>query len=86
MRIPPALRQIRIVRPAGRAYHAVMRHLLCGALGAGLVLALMSWPAAAQPVAEAQDSGAWLAAVLAVLLLLIVLIGSFMGSRRGHQD
>ncbi|MEM9883637.1 MAG: hypothetical protein AAF800_12045 [Planctomycetota bacterium] len=50
----------------------------------GLTLAAL--PAAAQPVAEAQESGGWLAFMVMIGLVVLIAIGSFMSSRRGHQD
>jgi uncharacterized membrane protein len=56
-------------------------------LALGLLLVLFTaGPALAQPVADAKETPTWLAAVLAVLILVLLAIGSFMGSRRGHQD
>ena len=40
----------------------------------------------AQPVAETKPANDWLAPIVAVFLVVIIAVGSFMGSRRGHQD
>ncbi|MEM6459667.1 MAG: hypothetical protein AAF710_09795 [Planctomycetota bacterium] len=50
----------------------------------GLTLAVL--PASAQPVAEAQDAPGWLAFMVMIGLVVLIAIGSFMSSRRGHQD
>ena len=51
-----------------------------------LTLLLAAGPAVAQPVEKAPDASPWLAVVAAIFLVLLVCIGSFMSSRRGHQD
>ncbi len=59
----------------------------CRALGFTALAAL--GPAAAtyaQPVADAKDNNDWLAAIAAVFLVVLLALGSFVGSRRGHQD
>jgi len=51
-----------------------------------LVVAAVNLPVWAQPVTEAKDSGSWIATVFAIVLCIGVAVGSFTGSRRGHQD
>ena len=51
-----------------------------------ITLTLTAVSASAQPVADAKEAPTWLAAVLAILIVVVVALGSFMGSRRGHQD
>ncbi len=65
-------------------YHPPMRNRFrhLSALTA-LALAL---PAAGQDVAKATDAGGWIAIVIAIVLVVGILVGSFMSSRRTHQD
>lgn len=52
-----------------------------------LTLVFTAAPAAlAQPVAEAKPTAGWLAFMVMIVLLIAIAIGSFMSSRRGHQD
>ncbi len=52
-----------------------------------LTLVFTAAPAAlAQPVAEAKPVAGWLAFMVMIVLLIVIAIGSFMSSRRGHQD
>lgn len=48
--------------------------------------ALMSGPALAQPVGSTPERSEWLSLVVAVLLVALVCVGAFMGSKRGHLD
>ena len=49
-------------------------------------LLLMGPFAAAQPVEDAKEGNAWIAFVVAIFLVILVVGGAFMSSRRGHQD
>ncbi|MEO1237344.1 MAG: hypothetical protein AAFX76_11205 [Planctomycetota bacterium] len=42
--------------------------------------------AVAQPVADAEESSDLLALLIAIGLVVVIAVGSFMSSRRGHQD
>lgn len=53
---------------------------------AATVLALTGTPAMAQEVAKAPETQRWVTVALAILLVLCVAVGSFMSSKRGHQD
>lgn len=52
-----------------------------------LTLVLTAAPAVmAQPVEEAKPVAGWLAFMVMIVLLIVIAVGSFMSSRRGHQD
>lgn len=52
-----------------------------------LSLLIFAAPAVlAQPVADAKGGSAWIAFVVAIFLIVLVVGGAFMSSRRGHQD
>ena len=56
-----------------------------------LVCSLSLLPAAAalaqrEDVQEAKETSTWVAMVVAIGLVIVVAIGTFMSPRRGHQD
>ena len=51
-----------------------------------LLAVMLALPAAGQDVAKATDAGGWIAIVIAIVLVVGILVGSFMSSRRTHQD
>ena len=55
-----------------------------------LTLPLLALGAAAtthaQEIADAKANNDWFAAIVAVLMVVVLAMGSFIGSRRGHQD
>ena len=60
-----------------------LHHLVTSLLAISVLVA----PAAAQTATRAQDSGrGWIAVVFAIVLVIAVGVGSFMGSKRTHQD
>ncbi|BAM03661.1 hypothetical protein [Phycisphaera mikurensis] len=65
--------------------HPLLR--LCGpAVAATLAAGLAAAPAAAQQVGKAAEKSEWLSVVIGGLLVAIVCVGAFMGSKRGHLD
>lgn len=56
-------------------------------MSAVLALTFTAAPAAlSQPIADAKPVPGWLAYMGMILLIILIAIGSFMSSRRGHQD
>ena len=60
--------------------------LSCARLLAVLLAVLPAAQLLAQPVSDTKPANDWLAPIVAVFLVVILAVGSFMGSRRGHQD
>ncbi|MEM8739673.1 MAG: hypothetical protein AAGG38_14515 [Planctomycetota bacterium] len=56
----------------------------------GLLIAwggvVLMGPAVGQPIDDAESGAAWLGPLVAIGLVVLIIIGSFMSSRRGHQD
>ena len=76
------IRGLTIVILCGAAYHGGMRTaILLTAL-----LTLATHPLSAQPVEPANSSNAWLGYIVAIGCVVVVIAGSFMSSRRTHQD
>jgi len=52
-----------------------------------LFVVLLASPAwAIEKAGEPPESGGWIAMIIAIVLMIAVCVGSFMSSRRGHQD
>ena len=60
-----------------------MRNLLTSVL---LLLLTFAPATLAQPVGPAKDDNGWIAFVVAIFLVILVIVGSLMSPRRGHQD
>lgn len=72
-----------IYTPRAAPYHLGMRSPVL----ALLTIILAAAPAAlAQPVDDAKPVAGWLAFMVMIGLLIVIAVGSFMSSRRGHQD
>ena len=56
------------------------------AIPLALVTLVAGLPAAGQEVAKANESGGWIAIAIGLVLSIGVIVGSFMSSRRTHQD
>ena len=71
--------------PAQAAYHAAMR--ITSLLTVLLMTLIAAGPAMAQQVDLAPArSNEWVTFVVVIILLILASVGSFLSSRRGHQD